>query len=559
MDKDSIKPYRLDEEKELELWKNAEIVFDSSALLDLYFLPKSARERIISEVFEKLPDRLWLPFHVQYEYLKNREKTIKKPIKDKYNPLRAKIQKIRTSSNAQILKKLEEIKRETEKDDKHPHIEQTLLDDFKKKTEDFLAQNKSFEEEILKKIQEVEKEIKEVEQDDDVLNSLEKYFRIGREFTFEEIIEITKEGKHRYEYRIPPGYGDFYSKEKIGTQIFGDLIIWKQILEHTKESKKPIIFITNDITKNNDWCYLDENATEKRILSPREELIKEIKDFSGVDFWMYNLPQFLYESNKRIDSTIPDETIQNYFQFINNRETKSQNLKFKCDNCNKIQTYHKSDFNLDFEFVGSSSRSMGEENQYVSEEDLQCNNCGHQINIKFGVWEYPVGAHNYDDIEIDGGKLLESFHFTIDFFEENEPDFITCHSCSGSRDGMGNFVRLDGEIELINEFTADSPKSEFDSAVCGNCDWCNTIHIVCPDCTSITEIEQFRYNENIECEGGCGLIFNADNSNDRENLGEFDLRLIDDRIVKCESCGDDFIDKENTGICEECEKKYNDE
>ena len=40
MDRNVIKQFRIDKEKESILWDNAIIVFDSSALLDLYFLPK---------------------------------------------------------------------------------------------------------------------------------------------------------------------------------------------------------------------------------------------------------------------------------------------------------------------------------------------------------------------------------------------------------------------------------------------------------------------------------------------------------------------------------------
>jgi Zn finger protein HypA/HybF involved in hydrogenase expression len=43
------------------------------------------------------------------------------------------------------------------------------------------------------------------------------------------------------------------------------------------------------------------------------------------------------------------------------------------------------------------------------------------------VWEYPVGAHNYDDIDIDGATLISCFDFSIDFHEEPEPD--VCEKC----------------------------------------------------------------------------------------------------------------------------------
>jgi len=93
MDRNTIKPYLLSEEKELFLWEKAIIVFDSSALLDIYFLPKAARSKIYLEIFEKLPEKLWIPFHVQFEYLNNREKIIVKPISEKYDPSKVKIKK----------------------------------------------------------------------------------------------------------------------------------------------------------------------------------------------------------------------------------------------------------------------------------------------------------------------------------------------------------------------------------------------------------------------------------------------------------------------------------
>ena len=49
-------------------------------------------------------------------------------------------------------------------------------------------------------------------------------------------MKVPVEGKHRYEFSIPPGYLD--RNGKIGTQIFGDLIIWKQMLDYAKKKKK---------------------------------------------------------------------------------------------------------------------------------------------------------------------------------------------------------------------------------------------------------------------------------------------------------------------------------
>lgn len=41
----------------------------------------------------------------------------------------------------------------------------------------------------------------------------------------------------------------------------------------------------------------------------------------------------------------------------------------------------------------------------------------------------------------------------------------------------------------------------------GRCDRCNSVHIKCQACGSITAIYESDYNSVVECEGGCGLKF----------------------------------------------------
>lgn len=559
MNKDNIKPYIIDDEKEKRLWDTAVFVFDSSALLDFYFLPKKTREKIYEEIFSNLVERLWIPFHVEYEFLKNREGVIPKPVKEKYEPLKEKIFGVRKSLSKEIQKRVDEISRETIKDDKHPHIDQTEIEQIKIEIEKFEKEVKLFEENILKRITTAEKEILEVKSNDDILKALEDCFSVGREYTYNEIISISEEGKHRYEFKIPPGYGDLQQKEKKGTQIFGDLIIWKQILEFSKEKKLPILFITNDIKKDEDWCYLDKVVTEDRILAPREELIKEIKDHSSVEFWMYNLPQFLYKANKYLEAKFSAQTIQNITQFLNTKEIKGDYLRFKCDSCGRIHSYHKSEFDLDFDCIEISERSMGNENHYEATEVFDCE-CGNQIEANFEVWEYPVGAHNYDSVTLEGGELLESFYFTIDFFEDDyEPDYITCDECSGNREETGNIVTFWGELQLENEYDSENINSKYDKVVSGNCEWCNSLHIRCPKCDAINPLPEFEFDKPKECEGGCGLIFFVETIYGHDHSGEFSLKLIDHRKENCQSCGEEFINENSADMCEECERKYEEE
>lgn len=316
--------YELSEDKEKEMWQNSTIIFDSSALLDFYFLPKKTREKIFTDLFsDKLNDRLWSPAHVKFEYLKNRKQIINKPINEKYKPLKTNVLNVIKKSFDDIDKTLNDLKNRTSKDDKHPYLKQNKIEDFIKKFKAIKEDSLNFEKEINEQITVIEKEIRDIHLDDDVLSAFEKNFKIGENYSFNEILEITKEGKHRYEFSIPPGYEDL--KDKKGTQIFGDLIIWKQILEYSKQNKKPVIFICNDLKE--DWCIIEKN--NKRIKSPRKELIKEIYDYSGMNFWMYNQAQFLYNANKFLGTEIEEQNIDLLSDFIKQKgddEKKSKKI-----------------------------------------------------------------------------------------------------------------------------------------------------------------------------------------------------------------------------------------
>ena len=87
MDIASYDKYVLTDSKEADLWNDCYFVFDASALLDFYSYPQATRNKINSDIFDKIKDRLWIPAHVQYEYLKNRVKVIRKPISELYDPL----------------------------------------------------------------------------------------------------------------------------------------------------------------------------------------------------------------------------------------------------------------------------------------------------------------------------------------------------------------------------------------------------------------------------------------------------------------------------------------
>lgn len=50
----------------------------------------------------------------------------------------------------------------------------------------------------------------------------------------------------------------------------------------------------------------------------------------------------------------------------------------------------------------------------------------------------------------------------------------------------------------------------------GHCSWCNTLHLMCPDCLEVTGIPEEQFDTGIWCLGQCGRIYCASYSRDGE-------------------------------------------
>jgi hypothetical protein len=110
--------------------------------------------------------------------------------------------------------------------------------------------------------------------------------RVGDKFRPEKLAAIRKEGEDRYLKKIPPGYKD--SKKDSGEfDKFGDLIIWKEIIDKAKLEKRPVIFISDDAKE--DWWWIHRG----RKMGPRPELIEEFSSESQQNFHIYEFSQFL--------------------------------------------------------------------------------------------------------------------------------------------------------------------------------------------------------------------------------------------------------------------------
>ncbi len=298
--KETLRENILKDEK--KLWEDALFVFDSSALLNFYEYSEKTRQEIFSTAFEKLTGKLWITNQTEYEYLKNKDRVLLRPKKlyDDLVTTHFDFKQFEAFKN-----QFSQLQNRTKKDDKHPHFEEKLFQNLQNQIQLFEAELQKFETEIKELIETKKKEIDATKEDDTLKAAVYKYFQITEGYSFYVLIEVAKEGQFRYKNQIPPGYEDL--KEKIGLAVYGDLIIWKQILDLAKKESKPIVLIIDDLKI--DWCY--QNPKDKNIAdSPREELIKEFTDIVKQPFWLYSSTQFLQKSKEYLATAITEEVIQ---------------------------------------------------------------------------------------------------------------------------------------------------------------------------------------------------------------------------------------------------------
>ncbi|HGM1082328.1 TPA: PIN-like domain-containing protein [Clostridioides difficile] len=265
------------DEKE-NLMSNAVIVFDTNVLLNLYRYSVATRNGLLSTL-KGFEDRIWLPHHVAKEFMEKRCNIIFDSI-NKYEEL-SKDSKTFVSN---IKKKLRFIEDDKDLADLEIYIDE-WIDNIKTKNLEVFNPN---EDNILKQVL-------------DLFDG-----KVGDEYKKEDLEKIKKEGESRYKCNIPPGYKDS-KKQKDDfndNNKYGDLIIWNQILDYSKDNKKDIIYITND--QKEDWW----NKVHGKIIGPRYELRKEFYNFSNQKFHMYSMQNFIEIFNEQNKDKIGESVLQ---------------------------------------------------------------------------------------------------------------------------------------------------------------------------------------------------------------------------------------------------------
>ena len=243
-----------------KIWEKGLIIFDANVLLNLYRYSKATRKTIL-DLIGKFKERICLPHQAALEYNRNRYEVISDQEK----------------AYKEFTDKISQIQKDLQTTSKPPFLSESVHKDL----------NKVFE----KVNTEVEDSIKtygDYLKDDPIYNKISELFdgKITDMFSPENLDEIFKEGEERYKAKIPPGYED--EKNKEGNRKYGDLVLWKQVIEKAKKEKTSVIFITDE--RKTDWWW---KIKDGRNMGPRQELVEEISRKANVDFHMYSSERFL--------------------------------------------------------------------------------------------------------------------------------------------------------------------------------------------------------------------------------------------------------------------------
>jgi len=288
------------------LWKEALIVLDTNVLLNLYRLPTSARDEFFS-VLDLLKDRLWIPHQVALEFQRRRLSVIATERKATESALGSAQDLV-----SELRKKVDSLqieKRDLGLDTK------PILDDLEKANE-----------KLVKCIESAHHSQFEIASTDPVREKLDILLalKVGvGPSTEQELGELTKNGEERFLERIPPGFADA-EKDKNPNEAtfvhdhlkyqrkFGDLILWRQLINYVnKSSIKSVLLITSD--RKEDWWWREQGKT----IGAHPELVSEIRRETEIElFWMYSAVQFIEHANKYTAAKVSKQAVQELQQVI---------------------------------------------------------------------------------------------------------------------------------------------------------------------------------------------------------------------------------------------------
>ncbi|MFW7208551.1 PIN-like domain-containing protein [Enterobacter sp. BNK-13] len=282
--------------------KNTLFIFDTNILLSLYRCEESTRLQFL-EVWRNLKDQVWIPFNVCLEYQRNRLGVIN----SSRNSLKS-ISKVLNNGIDTVFMEFEKSGPIRETLSRYSNL-RTELGELK----DSLS--KIVSEFTLNSLESRRQNINFINSHDEIRDLIDELTAgcIGEEPDQDFIDKVNKEGATRYKYSTGPGFAD--AKEKQNERFsfnginfdaqYGDLYIWKQIVQKAKDQQyKNIIYVTND--EKEDFVY----KINGKIRGPSESLVTEIKKEANIEVFLLNqIDSFLHHAVKSLNAKIDEPSI----------------------------------------------------------------------------------------------------------------------------------------------------------------------------------------------------------------------------------------------------------
>jgi len=283
---DGFEGYRVVSEAELrEALTSALVAVDANVMLNLYRYNSRTTADLLT-IFEKLGERLIVPYQAMREFHRNRLKAIGNP-EQATNEARNALDKSRSGAARAL----------------DAWSKQVALDD---------AELRRLHAEVDKVFQSLQEAIDQAAPDrvhpstpaieDPVLNRLselleDKVLRRPDEKTWNALIA---EGKQRVDNLVPPGYLDAEKGDQHPEGAAGDFLVYIQACHEAKTRQLDLIIVTND--EKEDWWW----RRGPDMIGPRQEMTKEFFDRAGHRLFLMRASDLLIRSQALDVEVNPD-------------------------------------------------------------------------------------------------------------------------------------------------------------------------------------------------------------------------------------------------------------
>jgi hypothetical protein len=274
------------------------IVLDTNVLLSPYKVASATNDQLFS-LLDDLKQQIWIPYHAMWEFFQNRPNVLggeDKIFQNLEKPLMDAKAKLETHLGTLTA---------------HPIV-----------TPEYGTQLRRHLEDAISLVQRLSNgrdgKLEDALHSDVILEKWEKILngKIGPEPDNDRKAAYEQAARERYANGIPPGMLD----EAKPHNPYGDAIIWLQLLDYVKANPRPVLMVTND--RKDDW-YRKQNG---RTIGPRVELVREMKEKAGVEYYQQGLAAFMSRASSVTRTPLSKETIDQVILASETQENIEQEI-----------------------------------------------------------------------------------------------------------------------------------------------------------------------------------------------------------------------------------------